>query len=249
MWAIKSRFPFVSAKLFQTRMAWSALLLAALPAWQPTFAQIAQGSARQDGVKFMIPASCPQEELLPGVATLTLDYLQRIAYPPGSENAMGVYGPMTNGQRISLHLNPKIREGVGAIAGALLRHGSLDPRHREMIIVRIGYVENSVYEVVQHGSLAASVGVPRSKIDALACKTPKGLDPAEQALVAFVDEQLTKSRASDAMLARMRSHFTESQIVEAIVVVGNWWMLSRMMETAGAPVDERRIGDAGVAKE
>jgi alkylhydroperoxidase family enzyme len=230
-------------------MAFPALLLTLFAVGQPSLAQITLPIAAREGNNFMIPDSCRKEDLLPGVTEMTLDYPQRIAYPPGSENATGVYGPMTNGQRISLHLNPKVREGVGAIAGALLRHGALDHRYREMIIVRIGYVENSVYEVVQHGSLAESVGVPKAKLDALACKTPKGLDAAEQALITFVDEQLAKSRASDAALAGMRAHFSESQLVEAIVVIGNWWMLSRLVETAGVPVDARRIGAAGVAKE
>ncbi len=197
----------------------------------------------------MIPFNCNPDELLPGVTDMTLEYPQRIAYPPNSENAVGVYGLMTNGQRISLHLNAEVRGGVGAIAGALLRHGSLDPRYRELIIVRIGYVENSVYEVVQHGSLAESVGVSKAKLESLACKNPKGLDAAEAALIAFVDDQLVRSRASDEVLSDMRSHFTEGQIVEAIVVIGNWWMLSRMMETAGAPIDQRRIGEAGVVED
>lgn len=196
----------------------------------------------------MIPGACAKEDLLPGVAEMTLEYPQRVAYLPGSEHEMGVYGPLTNGQRIALHLKPEVRAGVGAIAGALLRHGALEPRYREMIIVRIGYVENSIYEVVQHGSLAESVGVSRDKLDALACRKPTGLDAREQALIAFVDDQLANSRASDATLEGMRAHFTEGEILEAIVVLGNWWMLSRMMETAGAPIDERRIGDSGVAK-
>ncbi|RZL85364.1 MAG: hypothetical protein EOP32_00295 [Rhodococcus sp. (in: high G+C Gram-positive bacteria)] len=66
--------------------------------------------------------------------------------------------------------------------------------------------------------------------------------------MAFVDEQLATSRASDEALAGMRVHFSESQIVEAIVVIGNWWMISRMMETSGARLEDRRIGTGGVAE-
>ena len=195
----------------------------------------------------VIPDNIPKEQLLPGVSDLTCQYEQRILPPTETEESQGVYGSLTNGQRISLHLTRDVRDGVSALAGALLRHGALSAQHREMIIVRVGYVEGSVYEIVQHRSLAKSLGVPDEKLDALACREPSGLDAAESALVAFIDQQLEQSRVSDESLALVRQYFTETQIVEAIVVTGNWWMLSRLVDTAGAPLEERRIGTDGVA--
>lgn len=214
----------------------------------PALAEAPRVTQHESGPTTVITTECPMDDLLPGVAEMTTDYPQRIAAPSGSEDANGVYGPLTNGQRVSLHLNPAVREGMSAMSGALLREGSLEAGHREMIIVRVGYVENSIYEVVQHASLAESVGVPKAKIDNLACEKPRGLDSAERALMTFVDEQLATSRASDEALADMRAHFSESQIVEAILVIGNWWMISRMMETSGAQIEDRRIGTGGVAE-
>ncbi len=221
------------------------LMLSLVP---PALAEVPQVTPHESGPTTVITVRCPTGNLLPGVAEMTTDYPQRIAPPSGGEDASGVYGSLTNGQRVALHLNPNVYKGMSAMSGALLREGSLEAGHREMIIVRVGYVENSIYEVVQHASLAGSVGVPTAKIDALACEKPQGLDPAERALMIFVDEQLATSRASDEALAGMRAHFSESQIVEAILVIGNWWMISRLMETSGAQLEDRRIGTGGVAE-
>lgn len=187
--------------------------------------------------------NCTQGELLPGVDKMSTDFPQRMPYPEGNENDEGIYGRLTNGQRISGHLPKAIRDGIGAQSSALLRDGQLPPQLREMIIVRVGYHTTSIYEVEQHKSLALKLGVPQTKIDGLACKEVNGLDEAEAAAIAFVDALVTTNRVSDPVLDVARHHFSEGEIIEIIFVTGNWWTLARMLETTGIPVDEGRIGD------
>lgn len=230
----------------------SALTIAGLIALLgsgPALATEIKTSSRAVELPPMIPSNCKADQLLPSVAELNPTPKQRIAYPPRGENETGVYGALTNGQRISRHLKPEVHAGISTLAGALLRNGDLDPALREMIIVRVGYRTGSAYEVIQHGSLAARLGVSQAKLDALACKSPEGLEAPETALIAFVDELLTRNRPTDEALAAVRSHFSDSEVLETVVVTGNWWMLSRMLETAGIPVDERRIGEGGVVEE
>ena len=195
----------------------------------------------------MLPTNCSEGAILPGARAMTADVPQRIPYPKGNEEEMGVYGRLTNGQRIAGHLNEKVRQGIASLSGALLRDGSLEPRLREMIIVRTGYHAASLYEVTQHRSLAGSLGVTPETLDALACMSPAGLAPNEQAAIAFVDELLTRNRPGDATLAAVRNHFDDTHVLEMIIVAGNWWMLARMLETAGIPLDQHTIGESGVA--
>lgn len=186
---------------------------------------------------------CPAGELLPGVAGMTTEVPQRIPFPAGNEEARGVYGRLTNGQRLAGHLPRAIQEGSRALSASLLRDGRLPPSLREMIIVRVGYHTNSVYEVEQHRSLAMKFNVEEKRLDALACKLPPDLSEAESAVIAFVDELITVNRPSDSVLDRVRSHFDDGELLEMIFVAGNWWTLARMLETAGIPLEERRIGD------
>jgi 4-carboxymuconolactone decarboxylase len=186
---------------------------------------------------------CPAGELLPGVAGMTTEVPQRIPFPTGNQEARGVYGRLTNGQRLAGHLPRAIQEGSRAFSASLLRDGRLPPSLREMIIVRVGYHTNSVYEVEQHRSLAMKFDVEERKLDALACKPAPDLSEAESAVIAFVDELITVNRPSDSVLDRVRSYFDDGELLEMIFVAGNWWTLSRMLETAGIPLEERRIGD------
>jgi alkylhydroperoxidase family enzyme len=174
---------------------------------------------------------------------MTTEVPQRIPFPAGNDEARGVYGRLTNGQRLTGHLPQAIQEGIRALSASLMRDGRLPPPLREMIIVRVGYHANSVYEVEQHRSLAMKFDVGERKLDALACKLTPDLSEAESAVIAFVDELITANRPSDPVLDRVRSHFDDGELLEMIFVAGHWWTLAKMLETAGIPLDERRIGD------
>lgn len=193
----------------------------------------------------MLP-DCPAEALLPSALAMKTAFPQRIPYPDHNEHEQGVYGKLTNGQRISGHLAAKVRAGMHAQSGALLRDGVLPAALREMIIVRVGYQTANFYEVDQHGSLAQRLGVSREKVLSLACRAPLGLPEDEAATIAFVDALLTTHVPDDTVLATVRSHFSLAQVLEMIFVTGNWWTLSRMLATAGIPSDTRKIGETGV---
>lgn len=184
-----------------------------------------------------------REALLPGVAEMTADFPQRIPYPAGNEAQRGIYGTLTNGQRMTGHLSAEIEEGVRSQSRALMGRGALPASLREMIIVRVGYLCNSTYEVEQHLSLAIKCGVPAEKLDALACRNPAGLGDAECAVIDFVDDLVSRNRPRDEILERVLKWFGISAVMEMIFVTGNWWTLARMLETAGVPLDESRIGD------
>ena len=178
---------------------------------------------------------------------MRIDLPQRIPYPTGSEGQTGVYGALTNGQRLSYLVKPAVRAGIQALSSALLREGVLAPSLREMIIVRVGYQTGSHYEVEQHTSLGESLGVPRAKLEALAHVNPPGLSDAERSVIAFVDALLTEPDPGDDAVQGVRAHFSDGELMEMVFVTGNWWMLSRMLATARVPSDSRKIGEQGVA--
>ena len=107
----------------------------------------------------MTSTKCSSDGLLASVSELDFNPKLRIPFPLGGEGERGVYGPITNGQRIARHLAPEVLKGVGVLSAALLRDGALDAALRELIIVRVGYLAASAYEVVQHRSLAERLGV------------------------------------------------------------------------------------------
>lgn len=182
-------------------------------------------------------------QLLPHVEKMHVPHAQRFAFPdiPGSQE--GLYGPLTNGQRITHHLHKPVMDGIVALSGALMKNGLLDPCIREIIIVRTGYLTGSAYEVEQHASLAACLGVPQSTLEALKYVAPTGLSGREIATVNFVDELVNNSHPSDSSVLDAQRFFSVPQLFEIIAVTGNWWTLSRILCTSGVAIDEDRIGN------
>lgn len=195
----------------------------------------------------MIPATIDPALLLPTVMELAETRPQRIPYPVVDPGEQGVYGPITNGQLFARHLQKAVSDGVSTLAGALLREGALPPGLREMIIVRVGYLTGSLYEVAQHRSLGERLGISVETLDSLAARTPTALAAGEAAMIGFVDALINTHRVDDETLSAVRAQFEDTQVIEAVVVVGNWWMLSRLLATGDVPLDEGRIGERGVA--
>ena len=182
-------------------------------------------------------------EMLPGVSSMKTEFPQRLDYPAGNETEQSVYGTLTNGQRIIGHLPAEIQHGIRAQTSGLMKVGNLSPALRQMIIVRVGYHTNSIYEVEQHRSLAEKVGVPVETLDALAFVDPHGLSVADAAAIAFVDAMITRNAIDDAELAAVACYFGTPEIIEMIFVMGTWWILAKLLVVSGIPVEKERIGD------
>lgn len=182
-------------------------------------------------------------QLLPYVETMHAPRAQRFAFPDICESQEGLYGALTNGQRITHHLHKPVMDGIVGLSGALMKNGLLDACIREIVIVRTGYLTGSAYEVEQHASLATRLGVAQSTLDALKYVVPIGLSAREVATVNFVDELVNNSHPSDSAVLNAQMFFSVPQLFEIIAVTGNWWTLSRILCTSGVAIDEDRIGN------
>lgn len=187
-----------------------------------------------------------EPQLLPFVHEMDAPLVQRFEYPNTQDAKQGLYGALTNGQRITHHLHKPVLDGIVALSGALMKSGLLDPCIREIVIIRTGYLTGSAYEVVQHRSLAVRLGVAESKLNALAHVTPSGLSDRELATVNLVDELVNTSRPSDDSVSNVLQFFSVSELFEIIAVTGNWWTLSRILCTSGVAIDDDRIGNRPV---
>lgn len=192
-------------------------------------------------------ATCGRAGILRGlVADGKRNTRQRMPYPATEAAGLSTFGRPVNAERMFRHLRPQIRAAVQGLGIALMKSGALDPALRELVIVRVGYLSPSLYEVHHHASFATSLGVPKKKVANMACISPKGLNKSEAAAIALTDQLVRVARPSDTALAAVRSHFSDSQVLELVTVVGNWMMAARVLETTGVGVDEFAIGDQGI---
>jgi alkylhydroperoxidase family enzyme len=140
--------------------------------------------------------------------------------------------------RMLAHAAPALRPLV-QLGSALLYQGTLDPALRELVIVRVGHLCGSAYEVHQHERLAAAVGVPAAKLAALR-RGPQApaFTPLERAALRFADEAVRDGRAGDASFAQVHAALGEVGTVELTLLVGYYLMMARVLLGLDVDLDD-----------
>ncbi|HEX8745527.1 MAG TPA: carboxymuconolactone decarboxylase family protein [Thermoleophilaceae bacterium] len=133
-----------------------------------------------------------------------------------------------------------------AFGGALLSSLELDARLRELAILHVGRLSGAEYEWVQHVPIALAVGASEEDVAAVERGDLEAdcLGADVRAALRFATEVVRDVRASDEALAALREHLSPREVVELLLVVGQYMMVARVAETAGIEIDE---GGAAVA--
>ena len=125
------------------------------------------------------------------------------------------------------------------LANSILHKQKLSAVNRELLILQAAQLEGGAYEWRQHVPIALGVGVTQAQIDAVEHGNydAAALNAAERALLGFGREVVEKVRVSDAAFAAVRGHFSDQEIVEAIVALGFYMMMARLTEATETDLD------------
>ena len=116
---------------------------------------------------------------------------------------------------------------------------SLDKRVHEVVILSVGAVWKSPYELYAHSAVARKVGVPEAAIQALvAGQSSDALSPREQVAHRFA-RQLAAERRVDADLYReAESTFGRTGLVDMVYLVGMYLLTCALLNAFEIPVPE-----------
>jgi 4-carboxymuconolactone decarboxylase len=124
------------------------------------------------------------------------------------------------------------------------QHSQLDPRYRELLILRTGWDCQSEYEWAQH---VGKVGRAREKgLDPLKIAggpTASGWDPFEVVLLNAADELYRDSMISDRTWNAMAARFDTTMLINATITAANYRAISMALNALGVQVDP---GDEGM---
>jgi alkylhydroperoxidase family enzyme len=128
---------------------------------------------------------------------------------------------------------------VMRFGGTLLGKLQLDPKLRELCLLRAVKLEGGEYEWVQHVPIARDLGCSEDQIAALEDDddTASCFDACERAALQFTREVVLDVRASGETLAQVRTHLSDREIVELILVAGFYITLARLTETLGVETE------------
>jgi alkylhydroperoxidase family enzyme len=124
---------------------------------------------------------------------------------------------------------------------ALLGELQLDPLLRELAILRVARLTpHAEYEWVQHVPLAMAVGASDQQVAALERGEVEGdcFSGDEQLVLRFTTEVLRDAQASDATLEELGAVLSPREIVELLMVIGQYMMVARVMATTRMEIDE-----------
>jgi alkylhydroperoxidase family enzyme len=102
---------------------------------------------------------------------------------------------------------------------------ALEPRFRELAILRTGIVGDCKFEYSQHMKVARMAGIPEEKLQAIKGWTTSDLfEPAERAVMAAADEMVGRNLIEDETFDELKKHFRDEQIMELVFVIATWRM-------------------------
>ena len=134
---------------------------------------------------------------------------------------------------------PRTAKAMSDLLVSLLAGEALGHRHRELAIMRIGWVTASAYEWTQHWRIAGQFGVPET--DLLGVRDwpgHAGFDAADRAVLRAVDEAMGGAGISTATWAECDERLGTDAAIELVVAIGAWLMASIYLRATGVPLEE-----------
>lgn len=134
-----------------------------------------------------------------------------------------------------------------AFINSYLNAGVLDPELRELVILRVGHLCGSAYELHQHRRVSRMTGMSEERIAASAGALPSPLfSVAENAALAFTDDQVAHVKADAALFAEAHRHLGDAGIQELVIVIGTYLLVCRYLETFEIDLEETDIPTSGL---
>lgn len=135
------------------------------------------------------------------------------------------------------------------LGGSLLAGTEIDPRTREIAILRVAHVTGASYEWAQHVQLGRSVGLTELELEALAGDRPTAsLDP-DGGLACRAAEEISRDvRLSDEALELLIERWGNQGAAELILCIAYYNMVSRFLESTRVPIEDDELLGAQTAR-
>ncbi|HCG02110.1 MAG TPA: carboxymuconolactone decarboxylase family protein [Chloroflexi bacterium] len=156
--------------------------------------------------------------------------------PPELEEIVGRTLVASGVMRLFLTLahNPRLLKRFNIMAGGLLAKGLLPARERELVILRMAFRCQSVYEFGQHTVIGLASRLRRDEIDRIVLPLEEaGFPKADEALILMVDELYDVNRVADSTWSQLRDRWNEAEMLELLMVAGFYWMVAGVLNSAG----------------
>jgi alkylhydroperoxidase family enzyme len=134
--------------------------------------------------------------------------------------------------------HPRLLKRFMNFAGMFLNKGLLPDREREIVILRVGWNCQSVYEFGQHTIIGQRVGLSLKEIDALTKEVSQhDWNNRDRLLIEMSDELCSDDCVSALTWDSLHTYWNEAELVELVMVAGMYRLVSGFLNTMGVELD------------
>jgi len=141
--------------------------------------------------------------------------------------------------------SPYVLRDFIRLGNSLLAQTELEPKLRELAILRVAKLSGSEYEWTQHVPIALEMGVTKEQVAAVSnWKAPAIFSDLERAVLEYTDEVAKSVEVKDKTFAALQKHLSEQSIVELTLSIGYWGMVARVLVPLQIEVEAQPVGTA-----
>ena len=148
-----------------------------------------------------------------------------------------VNGKVVNIFRVLMN-NPKLARSWSRFAGYILGGQSLPARDREILILRIGWLNQAPYEWEQHVRIGKAAGLTDDEIDRISKGPKAGWDKHDAALIQAADDLREKSVVAEETWQQLSARYNIEQMMDAVFTIGQYNLVSWALNSFGVPLDD-----------
>ncbi|BBX24181.1 hypothetical protein MTER_35920 [Mycolicibacter terrae] len=125
--------------------------------------------------------------------------------------------------------------------GVLMRGGKLSTRDTELVILRVGHLRDSRYELQHHRRMAAAAGLDDAT-QARIFEGPGGphfdeLTDRQRVMLIAIDELVQSRTLSDATWEQLSEHLDRPRLIEFVMLTSQYDALAATLSALRVPLD------------
>lgn len=145
---------------------------------------------------------------------------------------------MLNIHRMVAHSDAAIREFI-RIGSRLLTGARLEPRFRELAILKIAQIHGARYEWAHHVPIALGVGVSNQQVKELGdWQRSDVFSDNEKTVLKYTEEVVRENRPSDETFENALRFLDRPSLVELTLSIGYWSMVAKFLLTFRVDIEE-----------
>jgi alkylhydroperoxidase family enzyme len=134
--------------------------------------------------------------------------------------------------------HPKLTRRWTVFAGHILQKQSVPLRERELLILRIGWLNQAEYEWAQHVEIAKRGGVTEAEIERVKQGPGAGWNTHDAALLQAADDLFENSAVADSTWAVLAASYSTEQMMDVVFTIGQYNLVSWALNSFGVPLDD-----------